>query len=834
MFFKSKYYCTVNDNLIIDSISIPLLELLNYQQPQEIIGKHIAIIFPKYFLAFQQQLPISKKIIALLLTKKIKNISGIIKTKKNKDNTYIYFYPKKNIYLDILTDFQAFFNGINYAANFGIIIFNDKGYVVHVNKTVCQLYGYSFHEIIGMHGTAFIHPKIHNDFYRFINDVKTDDIFQVKSIEIRKDGSTFNSLVEGKVIQTKYGKFLAAIVFDITAQTEKEEELEFQKLFFKKVFDLSPIGYYIYDDNLIITDTNEAFLKQLDITREQFIGLDLRTIKDKKPYAMLFSIFQMRQAIYEGYYTSTLSGKTIYTKSQIIPFKFKNKIFALGVSLDLTKEKNIEKELTEKKQFYESLFNTALTGIGVIDNDENLILVNPAFAHMLGYTVDEMINTNLSNYTTPRQMVLFAKQTEIRKKGESSVYEAMLIHRNGSLLHVLINASPLKDSEHKVIGTLGIIVDITYQDFLLKQITELSSKNENIIKEKQAQLQAIINHLKISVPLLPEVTHTLFNQNLSVKQQSELKKSLDRYLFILQNTFKQIEILHQCEKSNFKIRNKPITFEHLNQQLIDFLSQKAQTPYTLFDFDYQPITIKDTILFDTDSLLKALDFTINNIAIKHAVNYLLFETKISQYHLLFTIQARNKNKDEFIKFAYFNDNTLCYKVVSKLVSLMGGTLKVDDQKIEILLPFKPFSEEQKNKIPQTTLPNNAYTTKIWSSFNLMIITSDLYLAQLIERLLMPTEIHILKAPVDAAFIPYLMQNIITDTVLIDDELFESPMIDYRSLIQRFLPNVPIIGILKGNQKAYFSYDGIISNSENFQNELFAILSKYLEYGKQNQ
>lgn len=40
--------------------------------------------------------------------------------------------------------------------------------------------------------------------------------------------------------------------------------------------------------------------------------------------------------------------------------------------------------------------------------------------------------------------------------------------------------------------------------------------------------------------------------------------------------------------------------------------------------------------------------------------------------------------------------------------------------------------------------------------------------------------------------------------------------------------------LKGNQKANLSYEGTISNSENFQHELFAMLSNYLEYGKSNQ
>ncbi|MGQ9847706.1 MAG: hypothetical protein ACUVQP_09460 [Bacteroidales bacterium] len=49
-----------------------------------------------------------------------------------------------------------------------------------------------------------------------------------------------------------------------------------------------------------------------------------------------------------------------------------------------------------------------------------------------------------------------------------------------------------------------------------------------------------------------------------------------------------------------------------------------------------------------------------------------------------------------------------------------------------------------------------------------------------------------------------MQNTTADIVLFDDELYENVLLDYRSLIQQFIPNIPIIGIVKGNQKADFS------------------------------
>jgi PAS domain S-box-containing protein len=477
MFINKKYFCVLDSNFIIKDISTELLEILEYENSDEILNRHLTVILPKYFLFLNHKANLTnRKITALFLSKKGKNIPVRFKLLHKKDEIYIKVRLKRSKTIDILADYQLFFNNINQAASFGIIIFNDQGYVVHVNDAICRMYGYPLYEIIGLHGTAFIHQKNHKEFYRLINDVKNDEKFSTKSIEIRKDGSLFNSYVEGKAIFTKYGKFLVALVFDTTETVEKEEELKFQKEIFKKVFDLSPVGYFIYDENLSVTESNNAFLEQLEIRREDFIGFDINRISNKALFNLIKKSISGEECRYEGYYTSLLSGKTIFSKALFIPIKYKEKKMGIGISLDLTKEKQIENDLLQKKQFYELLVNTALTGIGITDINENFILVNPAFAHMLGYTVDEMMNTPLSNYTTPRQMALFKKQTEIRKQGNPSVYEASLVNKNGNLMHVLIHASPMKNDTGEVIGTLGIVIDLTYQDFLTKQITTLTEK----------------------------------------------------------------------------------------------------------------------------------------------------------------------------------------------------------------------------------------------------------------------------------------------------------------------------------------------------------------------
>jgi DNA-binding NtrC family response regulator len=115
----------------------------------------------------------------------------------------------------------------------------------------------------------------------------------------------------------------------------------------------------------------------------------------------------------------------------------------------------------------------------------------------------------------------------------------------------------------------------------------------------------------------------------------------------------------------------------------------------------------------------------------------------------------------------------------------------------------------------------------------MIISENITLKTLTEQLLSPTEIKMVIAPCGSAFIPFIMHANYTDIIMIDDNLANKDGIDYQSLCQRFLPNVPIVGVVQGNQILENSYDGVILQDKNFQEELFMNLSKFLEYGKPN-
>ncbi len=225
---------------------------------------------------------------------------------------------------------------------------------------------------------------------------------------------------------------------------------------------MSPVGFFIYDEHGLIIDANNEIIRQLNVNRDILIGSNIHIVKNKELYeALLKPINEKSNGEYSGYYTSINSGKTIYTKFISIPFRIFEKNYGIGISLDLTTEKRIENELNKKNIFYQKLFDNALAGIGITDFNENIIYANEAFARIIGYELNEIIGLNLSNFTIPKQHEFFKKQTEYRKKNKSSIYEATFIHKNGNLVKVLVHASPYINENNEIIGTIGVIVDIT-------------------------------------------------------------------------------------------------------------------------------------------------------------------------------------------------------------------------------------------------------------------------------------------------------------------------------------------------------------------------------------
>ncbi|MDY6969531.1 MAG: PAS domain S-box protein, partial [Spirochaetota bacterium] len=114
----------------------------------------------------------------------------------------------------------------------------------------------------------------------------------------------------------------------------------------------------------------------------------------------------------------------------------------IGMGRDITEYKQAELALRESEEKYRHLVEHANDGIALVQ-ETILEYVNPRYAEILGYSVDEMIGTRYSDYISPHEKDRVINIYKSRLAGEDVPprYETILVRKDGKEIIVEINAS---------------------------------------------------------------------------------------------------------------------------------------------------------------------------------------------------------------------------------------------------------------------------------------------------------------------------------------------------------------------------------------------------------
>jgi PAS domain S-box-containing protein len=139
------------------------------------------------------------------------------------------------------------------------------------------MYGYPYDEMIGLSGTDFIHPDYHYLFKQFVEETPSGKPFAAESVEIRKDGSTFNIEVRGSTFEYEGEPHILAIIRDVTKRKRTEEALRESEEQLKTLINAMP-------DFICFKDGEGCWLKVNDagIRIFQLEGIDYRGKKDSE------------------------------------------------------------------------------------------------------------------------------------------------------------------------------------------------------------------------------------------------------------------------------------------------------------------------------------------------------------------------------------------------------------------------------------------------------------------------------------------------------------------------------------------------------------------------
>lgn len=131
----------------------------------------------------------------------------------------------KNTELALLEQ-QLQYKSIFNATSDAICIFNEEGCLVEANPAACEMHGYTYEEMKGMHGKDIVHPTDHEKFISGAEQARLGRSFDVTGRHLKKGGEIIYVEVTGTPFVYKTQSHMLTVIRDVTQQVKAAEEKE--------------------------------------------------------------------------------------------------------------------------------------------------------------------------------------------------------------------------------------------------------------------------------------------------------------------------------------------------------------------------------------------------------------------------------------------------------------------------------------------------------------------------------------------------------------------------------------------------------------------------------
>ncbi|HML04989.1 MAG TPA: GAF domain-containing protein, partial [Methanobacterium sp.] len=100
-------------------------------------------------------------------------------------------------------------------------------------------------------------------------------------------------------------------------------------------------------------------------------------------------------------------------------------------------------ELAESEERYRLILETANSGVFLLDTENNFKYINHRMIEILGYSANEMLDVNLTQFTDTKGQKNIFKFMDEWRKGKNRLNEFRFVCKDGSIFWALLAASPI-------------------------------------------------------------------------------------------------------------------------------------------------------------------------------------------------------------------------------------------------------------------------------------------------------------------------------------------------------------------------------------------------------
>jgi PAS domain S-box-containing protein len=311
---------------------------------------------------------------------------------------------------------------------------------------------------------------------------------------------------------------------DITEQKKAEVALRRANAYDRSLIEASIDPLVTINPDGTISDVNEATIRVTGCSREALVGTDFLDYftepeKAKAGYERVFrdgavTDYALEIRHRDGNVTPVLYNATVYRDTA-------GKVIGVFASArDITERKRAEEAIEKANAYNRSLIEASLDPLITISPDGTISDANEAMTYVTGFSWEELIGTDFSDYFTEPEKAK-AGYEKVFRDGLVIDYELEIRHRNGKVTPVLYNAALYRDAAGNVTGVFAAARDITERKKAEEALHKEHDLLEKRVKERTSDL------VQANVKLREEISQRMKAESLVKKTVSELHAAIE-------------------------------------------------------------------------------------------------------------------------------------------------------------------------------------------------------------------------------------------------------------------------------------------------------------------
>lgn len=376
--------------------------------------------------------------------------------------------------------------------------FDQHKKLIHVNRMVTEVTGYSEEELIG-HSILFLvadsclEETVSNfektlaghalDFETTIC-TKTQQLatFQLNTVPI---------VVEDEVIG------IYVIAKEITEQKKMEQRLLESEQRYKALFENHPHG--------ILTFDRTGELLSINTGAENILGYTISDFQSRPFLSFILpsEIETIRNHFYKAIHEkkpaqSTLefrhkNGQLIILQAMNVPILADGQLVGIhGIVTDVTEIHMAQQALSEAKKELEMFWENSADPIFYIDTKGDILKVNPAFEKTFGFTEEEMVTGKGTIIPKGMRSDQFRVVAKLLNGETINSHDTIRTTKCGKTLNIISSYSPVRNADKKIIGATIIYKDVTELKKAEKELQK-SQEKYKVITESTFDIITMVN-----------------------------------------------------------------------------------------------------------------------------------------------------------------------------------------------------------------------------------------------------------------------------------------------------------------------------------------------------